>query len=79
MIDLSPFVVYSPPQLTLNAGETKTITATVTVPAMLPDEMVGKSIHINPDIKIVEMQNTSPERQSDAVVFSDVLAVVVEG
>lgn len=78
LIPLSTFVTYSPAQIMLDAGETKSITATVTIPKTLPDEMVGKSIHINPDLKVIELQDAPPERQSDVVVFGDVLSIVVE-
>lgn len=78
-IPLSSFVRYSDPQITVNAGETKSIQMTITIPKSLPDEMLQKSIHISPNLTIVEMQNASPDRASDAIVFSDMVTVTVAG
>lgn len=78
-IPLSSFVTYSDSLLTLNAGETKSIQMTITIPNNLPDEMLQKSIHISPDLTILEMQSRPPDRASDALVFSDMVTVTVVG
>jgi len=79
LVDLSTFVVYTPPEVTLNAGETKTITATVAIPPTFPDEMVGKSIHINPNLKIVEMETATADKRSEALLFDDQVTILIEG
>lgn len=78
LIELKDFVTYSPGQVTLGIGESKTITGTVSVPKTLPDEMVTKSIHINPDLEIAEAADLPLEQKHNLAVFSDILAVVVE-
>lgn len=78
-IPLSSFVSYSDPQVTLGAGETKSIQMTIAIPKDLPDEMVQKSIHISPNLVILEMQNAAPDRASDALVYSDLVTVTVVG
>gem|GEM_PF-4832895 len=78
-IPLSSIVSYSDPQVTLGAGETKSIRMTIAIPKDLPDEMVQKSIHISPNLVILEMQNAEPDRASDALVYSDMVTVTVVG
>ena len=79
IIPLSSFVSYSDSLVTVNAGETKSIQMTISIPSSLPDEMLQKSIHISPDLTIVEMLAASPDRASDAIVYSDMVTVTVVG
>jgi hypothetical protein len=78
-IDLTPFVQYSTNSVELSGGDKTSIAMTFTVPEDLPDEMIGKSLHFTPNLKIAEMQNVSPDRANDAVVFTDMVTVIVEG
>ncbi|HXG06822.1 MAG TPA: hypothetical protein VNI77_05800 [Nitrososphaera sp.] len=77
-IDLAPFVQYSTNSVELSGGEKATIVMTFTVPEDLPVEMTGKSLHFTPNLKIAEMQDVPPDRASDAVVFTDMVTVIVE-
>jgi hypothetical protein len=79
LIPLSSFVKYSTPEFELKAGETKSIQMTITLPKDLPDEAVGKGIQFDPKLIISEMQNVSPDRSSDAIVFSTIVTVSVVG
>lgn len=79
VIDFSPYVKYSVASLQVNTRETKSIAMTITIPSDLPDEMVGKSIHLIPKLAVAEMKGVSPDRASDAVVFTDMVTVNIEG
>ncbi len=76
-IELSSLVNFSEARIKVLAGETKTMQMTISLPKDLPDEIIGKSIHFSPSLEIEEMKNATPENANDAVVFSDMVTVVV--
>lgn len=77
MIENSKMISFSSQETSVTAGNSRSIQMTVTVPEDLPDEMIGKSIHIAPKFEIREMQESSPEDANRAVVFSDMLTIIV--
>lgn len=76
-IDKSSLVQFSDTNIELRAGETKTIEVTISLPASLPDEIVGKSIHFAPKLAIQEVANASPDDGTRALVFSDMTVISV--
>ncbi|HEX7033768.1 MAG TPA: hypothetical protein VF172_12290, partial [Nitrososphaera sp.] len=59
-IALSNLVRFSETNIALNAGETKTIDVTISLPSDLTEEVVGKSIHFAPRLEITEMVDAPP-------------------
>jgi hypothetical protein len=77
MINNSDMISFATQEVSVAAGNDQSVQMTVTVPEDLPDEMVGKSIHIAPNFEIREMQKASPDDASRAVLFPDMLTVIV--
>lgn len=69
MVDLAPFITYSPGRISIAVGETKTITAHIHVPE-LPDEMVGKHVRFVPNVA---------DENANSGIFPSMIMVKVVG
>lgn len=69
LVNLAPFITYSPGRVSIASGETQTITAHIHVPE-LPDEMVGKHVRFVPNLV---------DENANSGIFSDMITIKVVG